>query len=148
MKMKLLRVCSLTIATIGLVLVSGCVIGPDGRMSLQLPVIDVVPVVPVVVAPAVVVEVPETYVEVPEIGFVGEVGGVYYCLDDGVWAVCDDVRLGRFHDWERAGHGDWRSHAIRNDRFRTDRNGHVQQRQDKQRKPAPPAQKKKSDKKK
>ena len=62
--------------------------------------------------------------------YVGFVGDQYYYLGPGhVWLFCEPFRLERFHGWER-GHADWRSHAIRNDRYRTDRNGHVQPRRD------------------
>ena len=56
--------------------------------------------------------------------YVGVVGGQYLYLGPGnVWLVCEPYRLERFHGWER-GHPDWQSHAIRNDRYRRDRNGH------------------------
>jgi hypothetical protein len=62
--------------------------------------------------------------------YVGFVGDQYYYLGPGnVWLFCEPFRLERFHGWER-GHADWRDHAIRNDRYRTDRNGHVQSRRD------------------
>jgi hypothetical protein len=62
--------------------------------------------------------------------YVGFVGDRYYYLGPGnVWLFCEPFRLERFHGWER-GHADWRDHAIRNDRYRTDRNGHVQSRHD------------------
>ena len=69
--------------------------------------------------------------------YVGVVGDQYFYLGPGnVWLVCDPFRLERFHGWERD-HRDWRNHAIRNDRFRADRNGHVQPRRDAQAKAAP-----------
>lgn len=59
---------------------------------------------------------------------VGLVGGQYYYLGPGnLWLVAEPFRLDRFHGWE-GGHADWRAHAVRNDRYRTDRNGHVQPR--------------------
>jgi hypothetical protein len=136
MKRKCLRACILSIAAGGLVLVSGCVVEPNGQVGLQLPVISIAP--PVVVAPAIVVDPPvvEAPVMVPEsyvwdgYEYVGFVGGQYFYLGPGnVWLVCEPFRLERFQGWER-GHPDWRDHAIRNDRFRADRNGHIQPRHD------------------
>ena len=128
MKMKCLRVSSLLMAAAGLTFASGCVVDQYGRVMVPAPVVFA-PAPPAVImtAPEPAVEVgfgvPDVYVEVPGIGFVGEVGDSYYYLDGGRWVICDSVRLGRFHEWERVGHGDWRSHAIRNDRFRTDSRG-------------------------
>ena len=62
--------------------------------------------------------------------YVGFVGDQYYYLGPGnVWLFCEPFRLDRFHGWER-GHVGWRDHAVRNDHYRTDRNGHVQPRHD------------------
>ena len=108
-------------------MVSGCVIEPNGMVRVA-PVVVAPPVV-AVTAPAVevappIVEVPDTYVW-DGIEFVGLVGDQYFYLGPGnVWVVCDTVRLGRFHGWERV-HPDWRVHAIRNDRFRRDARGEV-----------------------
>jgi hypothetical protein len=138
MKTKCLRACILSMAAGGLVLVSGCVVEPNGQVAFQPLVIAAPP--PVYVAPQPVVEepvmVPETYVWD---GYenVGLVGGQYFYLGPGnVWLVAEPFRLERFHGWER-GHPDWRDHAIRNDRFRTDRNGHVQPRHGEPEKAAP-----------
>jgi hypothetical protein len=69
--------------------------------------------------------VPDNYVW-DGVEFVGVVGGAYFYLGPGnVWLACGPDRLERFHGWERY-HADWRDHAIRNDRFRTDAHGHVQ----------------------
>jgi hypothetical protein len=74
---------------------------------------------PVVYAPAppeavVTVGVPDAYVW-DGVEFVGFVGGRYmYLGPGGGWLVCDNVRLERFHGWER-GHPDWRRTAIRNE---------------------------------
>jgi len=139
MKIKYLRVCVLSMAAGGIgVLVSGCVVEPNGRVSFQ-PLVIAAPA-PVVMAPAPVVEapvmVPETYVW-DGVEFVGVVGDQYFYLGPGnVWLVCEPFRLERFHGWERE-HGDWREHAIRNDRFRTDRYGHVQPRHGEPAKAAP-----------
>jgi hypothetical protein len=88
--------------------------------------VEVAAPAPVVVAPApvtVAVGVPDNYVW-DGYEYVGLVGDQYYYLGPGnVWLVCDPYRLDRFRGWER-GHSDWRSHATRNDRYRTDRNGH------------------------
>jgi hypothetical protein len=119
MKTKCVRACSLVIAAGGLVLVSGCVVEPNGTIGFQ----------PLIVAPQPVVEepvmVPETYVW-DGVEFVGLVGDQYFYLGPGnVWLVAEPFRLERFHGWERD-HADWRERAIRNDRFRTDAHGHVQ----------------------
>jgi len=113
------------------VLVSGCVVYPNGTVGLQ-PLIIAAPAPMVVAAPPPAVEVAPPVVEVPDsyvwdgVEFVGVVGGAYFYLGPGdVWLACDPVRLERFHGWERY-HSDWRDHAIRNDRFRTDAHGHVQ----------------------
>jgi len=132
MKTKCLRVCILSMAAGGIsVLVSGCVVYPNGTVGLQ-PLIIAAPAPVVVAAPPPVVEVAPPVVEVPDsyvwdgVEFVGVVGGAYFYLGPGdVWLACDPVRLERFHGWERY-HADWRDHAIRNDRFRTDAHGHVQ----------------------
>ena len=80
---------------------------------------------PVVVAEPVMV--PESYVW-DGYEFVGLVGNQYFYLGPGnIWLLSEPFRLERFHGWERD-HRDWREHAIRNDRFRTDHNGHVQPR--------------------
>jgi hypothetical protein len=129
MKSKCLRMCVLSVAAAGIgVLMSGCVVEPDGRVVFR-PVVYVAPQ-PVYVAPAPVVleepvMVPDTYVWDGD-EFVGVVGDQYFYLGPGdVWLVCEPFRLERFHGWER-GHADWREHAIRNDRFRKDARGHVQ----------------------
>jgi hypothetical protein len=81
---------------------------------------------PVVVAPAPVVTVqavPESYVY-DGVEYVGVVGTQYYYLGPGnVWLTLDGPRVTRFHEWEH-GHADWRTHAIRNERFRHDEHGH------------------------
>jgi hypothetical protein len=139
MKTKLVRVCSLSIAAGGLVLVSGCVVQPNGQVAFQPFVIAPAPVYmapqPVYVAPQpVVVEpvmVPDSYVMVDG-EYMGIVGDQYFYLGvGGVWLVCDSVRLERFHGWERD-HPDWREHAIRNDRFRKDAHGREQPLRDNQ----------------
>jgi hypothetical protein len=59
------------------------------------------------------VGVPDYYVW-DGVEYVGMVGGTYmYLGPGGTWLVCDSVRLGRFHGWER-GHPDWRRTAIHN----------------------------------
>ena len=83
---------------------------------------------PVVVVPApavtVAVGVPDFYVW-DGVEFVGVIGTQYVYLGPGdVWMVCDPVRLGRFHDWER-GHADWRAHSTANVKFRSDANIHA-----------------------
>ena len=124
MKSPWLRRGGLIMAVGSLALVSGCVVQPDGRVYVGLPVVTV--------APAVVVEpvmVPDTYVwdGQEQIGFIG---GRYYYLGAGdVWLVAGTDRLGYFHGWER-GHPDWRNHAVRNDRYRRDSRGRSQPRRD------------------
>jgi hypothetical protein len=96
--------------------------GPSVTVQIGAPP----PVVVVAPAPAPVIvsTVPDTYVW-DGVEYVGVVGGAYFYLGVGnVWLPFDSVRVARFHDWERV-HGDWRDHAIRNDRFRNDAHGHV-----------------------
>jgi hypothetical protein len=111
-----------------LALVSGCVVEPARRVV-------VVPAPSPPPAPAVVVVAPGTVI-VPDdyvwdgYEYVGLVGDQYYYLGPGnFWIICDPVRLKRFHGWERL-HSDWRSHAIRNDRYRNDSHGRFQPRRD------------------
>ena len=137
MTTKCLRVFILSIAAGGFV--SGCVVEPSGRVAFQ-PFVVVAPA-PVYVAPQPMVVVGPPMVEVAPMmvpdsyawdgyEYVGLVGDQYYYLGPGnVWLFCEPFRLDRFHGWER-GHADWRDHAVRNDRYRTDRNGHVQPRRD------------------
>jgi hypothetical protein len=131
MKINYSSVFILSVTTVGLALVSGCVVEPSGRLAFE-PVVVVAPA-PVVYAPAPEpVLVPDEYVWD---GYenVGIVGDQYYYLGPGnVWIVADPFRLDRFHGWER-GHGDWRGHAIRNDRYRRDSRGHEQPRHDRDR---------------
>jgi hypothetical protein len=119
MKTKCLRACILSMAAGGIsMLVSGCVVYPNGTVGLQ-PLIIAAP------APVEPVMVPDSYVW-DGVEFIGVVGGAYFYLGPGnVWLACDPVRLERFHGWERH-HPDWRDHAIRNDRFRKDAHGHIQ----------------------
>lgn len=131
MKTKWIRAAGLCIAAGGLMLIAGCAIEPNGRVVFAPPVVVATP--GVVVAPAPPppppepVYVPDTYVW-DGYEYVGVVGDQYFYLGPGnVWLVCDPFHLDRFHGWERY-HHDWRAHAIRNDRFRTDRYGHVQPR--------------------
>jgi hypothetical protein len=142
MKTKSLRVFFLSIAAGGLVWVCGCVVEPNGRVVGVWPFVVVAPPPVVYAAPPPVVYAappPDVYaapVMIPDsyvwdgYEYVGFVGDQYYYLGPGnVWLFCEPFRLERFHGWERD-HGDWRNHAIRNDRYRTDRNGHVQPRHD------------------
>jgi hypothetical protein len=141
MKTKCLHAGILSLAAGGLMLISGCVVQPDGRVAFQPLVVQ--PVV-VATAPGPVVEVaPPEPVLVPDnyvwdgVEFVGLVGDQYFYLGPNhVWLVADSVRLERFHGWERF-HPDWRVHAIRNDNFRRDAHGHEQPRRDAPRKEAP-----------
>lgn len=117
-----------SIAILASVLGSGCVVRPDGRVEFAPVVIAPAPVV-VAPAPVEVVTVPDDYVW-DGYEYVGIVGDQYYYLGPGdVWLVCDPIRLERFHGWE-GGHPDWRTHAIRNDRYRNDSHGHYHPRRD------------------
>jgi hypothetical protein len=122
MKTNYLPVCALSMVAGGLVLASGCVVTPDGRVGFA-PVVVAGPA-PVVVAPEPEpVLIPDDYVW-DGYEYVGLVGDQYYYLGPGnVWLACDPVRLDRFHIWI-GGHPDWRGHFVRNDRFRNDRSGH------------------------
>jgi hypothetical protein len=130
MKSKWSRVFVLSVTAVGFV--SGCVVDPYGRVAFR-PFVVVAPQPVVYVAPPPVEEapvmVPDNYVW-DGYEYVGLVGDQYYYLGPGnVWLFCEPFRLERFHGWE-GGHGDWRAHAVRNDRYRTDRNGHAQPRRD------------------
>jgi hypothetical protein len=125
MKANILSTCILLTAVGGVVLVSGCVVEPNGQLAFAAPVY--VAPQPVYVAPQpVVVEadvVPDTYVW-DGVEFVGFVGDQYFYLGPGnIWLACDRDRLERFHGWERY-HADWQEHANRNDRYRNDAHGH------------------------
>ncbi|HEX4263701.1 MAG TPA: hypothetical protein VH597_05125 [Verrucomicrobiae bacterium] len=125
MNIKFMRAGGLLVAVAGLMLASGCIVEPRGRVIVAAPG-------PVVVAPAPPpppepVYVPDDYVW-DGYEYVGVVGDQCFYLGPGnVWLVCEPFRLERFHGWERY-HRDWRVHAIRNDRFRSDRYGHYQPR--------------------
>lgn len=99
--------------------------GLPGPVVVTPPVAPAVVVAPpqaVVVVPPV-VEFPDTYVW-DGVEYVGVVDDRYFYLGPGnIWLACGPDRLARFHEWERF-HADWRAHAIRNDRFRTDGHGH------------------------
>jgi len=111
-----------SIMILAAVLVSGCVVEPDGRVGVG--VVAAPPPVEVEVA-----TIPDDYVW-DDYEYVGLVGDQYYYLGPGnVWLVCEPFRLERVHGWER-GHPDWRVHAIRNDRYRNDSHGHYQPRHD------------------
>jgi len=132
MKIKSMRACSALVAASGLILMAGCVIEPP-RVAVRGPVV-VAPVPPpppplVVVAPAPpppgpVVYVPDSYFW-DGYEYVGLVGDDYCYLGPGnVWVVCEPWRLNRVHVWIH-GHPDWHAHLVVNERFRTDRYGHV-----------------------
>ena len=111
---------SLVIGSLG-VMITGCVVEP---MHVGFRPVVVAAPEPVYYAPEPVM-VPDSYVWD---GYenVGMVGGAYFYLGAGnVWLSLDLYRMERFHGWE-GGHAGWRDHAIRNDRFRNDRNGHGQ----------------------
>lgn len=136
MKINCLRACILSMAAGGLGLLSGCVVEPNGQVAFQ-PFVVAAPVPePVIVAePPEPVMVPDSYAW-DGYEYIGLVGGQYFYLGLGnVWLVAEPFRLERFHGWERD-HPDWQNHAIRNDRFRTDRYGHVQPRRDERARPA------------
>ena len=72
-----------------------------------------------------------------------------YMRGPGVWVECDEVRLARFHGWER-GHPDWRRNAIHNDRDHRREERKVEERRGEERKVekerGKPAEKKKEEK--
>jgi hypothetical protein len=93
------------------VLLSGCYVGirPYG------PTVAVQPLPPPVVvqtpAPMPVVSYAPEYYSWDGYEYVGLYGDQYVYWNAGAWVVCDGVRLGRFHGWERY-HPGWRTHAI------------------------------------
>ena len=111
-------------------LVSGCVVQPDGRVAFEPVVVAPAPVVvesapppPGPVVEAGVDVVPDDYVW-DGYEYVGIVGDQYFYLGPGnVWLVCDPIRINHFHVWI-GGHPDWRAHFVHNDRFRNDAHGH------------------------
>jgi hypothetical protein len=101
--MKMARKTAVCLSAIITTLVSGCTVTmtPNGVVATG-------PEPVVVVAP-------ETYVW-DGVEYVGFYNGQYMYLNGGgVWVVCDEARLARFHGWER-GHPDWRREAIHYDR--------------------------------
>ena len=138
MKTNCQRMGMLALAAGGIALLAGCAVEPNGQVVVGLPVVTFAPVVAVDAEP---VLVPDTYVWD---GYenVGMVGGAYFYLGPGnVWLACDGYRMDRFHGWA-GGHPGWEGHGIRNDRYRTDHYGHVQQRRNG---PGRPAQKRQED---
>jgi hypothetical protein len=120
---KIVPALGISSLTLTLALASGCVVRPDGRVEAGVEVTAPTPEVTVETA------VPDDYVW-DGYEYVGLVGDQYYYLGSGnVWIIADPFRLNRFHGWER-GHPDWRTHAIRNERFRRDTHGHEQPRHD------------------
>ena len=121
---KIIHALGISSAVLAMLIVSGCVVRPDGRVGVGVGVAVETP-------PPVTVEttVPDDYVWDGD-EYVGVVGDQYYYLGpDHVWLVADPVRLERFHGWER-GHPDWRTHAIRNEQYRRDARGHEQPRRE------------------
>ena len=100
--MNLKRRSKLYLSVVAAAAVSGCTV-------------SLTPVAPPPPAVTVAVGVPEAYVW-DGVEFVGEYNGRYMYLNGGVWVECDEVRLGRFHGWER-GHPEWRRNAIHNYRY-------------------------------
>jgi hypothetical protein len=104
------------------------IMGISSLATLKLmsgPAVGITVQVPAPPPPSITVTVgiPDTYVW-DGYEYVGVVGSQYYYLGSGnVWVVCDPGRVARFYDWERA-HADWREHAIRNEHFRRDAEGH------------------------
>lgn len=94
--------------------------GPAVGITVQVPV----PVPPPPPSITVTVGVPDAYVW-DGYEYVGVVGTQYFYLGAGdYWLPCDAVRLGHFHEWERA-HADWRAHTVVNAHYRVDARGHV-----------------------
>jgi len=94
------------------------------------PVVFTPPPPPVVASPVVVqpgisvnIGVPDSYVwDGSE--YVGVIGDQYYYLGPNhAWLPLGSDRLAHFHDWERSNH-DWRDHAIQNEKYRLDAQGH------------------------
>ena len=114
--MKQIKTVVLLLGSIVILTFTGCVATwTPGyvAVSAPVPVVEVQPAM--VVGP--VEFIPETYVW-DGFEYVGVVGGEYvYLGPTGVWFRCEPWRLGRFHGWER-GHGDWHSHAVRNEHYR------------------------------
>ncbi len=116
-KTKKMIVLALSISSLA-ALPSMAGVGVGIQINVPAPVI-VAPAPPVVTVQAV----PDSYVW-DGTEYVGVVGSQYYYLGPGnVWLTLDGPRVARFHDWER-GHADWRTHAIRNDKYRRDAHGH------------------------
>jgi hypothetical protein len=87
------------------------VVTPSASITLATPAVSVQ------------VGVPESYTWDGD-EYVGLVGNGYYYLGPGnVWLPLDQHRLDRFRLWEHD-HGDWRHHAIVNERYRNDAHGH------------------------
>jgi len=93
----------------------------SGEIGVQINVPIPVVTIP---APTVAVQtVPDSYAW-DGTEYVGVVGSQYYYLGpDHVWLTLDGSRRTRFHDWEQT-HADWRTHAVRNERYRSDAHGH------------------------
>ena len=110
---------------LGVTSLATCTLMADPFVVIHTPSIVISPPVVVVPAPVVTVDVgvPDQYVW-DGTEYVGVVGDQYYYLGpDHVWLVMDAPRQARFHDWARI-HADWRTHAIRNDKYRRDAHGH------------------------
>ena len=131
MKINYMRLASLSLVAGGVVMLSGCIVEPRGRVVARPyyapPPPPVVYNPPPPYAPAVVVEpayVPESYVwdGYEYVGFVN--GGYFYLGPGNIWLACEPFRLERFHGWERL-HPNWRAIAIRNDRYRADAHGRI-----------------------
>jgi hypothetical protein len=122
----------LSIAAGGLAFVAGCVIYPGGRVGFAPIVVAPEPVYappPLAYSPPPPVEAEAEPVMVPDdyvwdgYEYVGLVGDQYFYLGPGNFSLLvEPWRLDRYHGWER-GHPEWRSHLIRNDRFRKDAQG-------------------------
>ena len=113
------------IAVLGVASLTTCTLLAGPLLVIQAPSIVIGPPVVTVPAPVVIVNagVPDDYTW-DGTEYVGMVGDQYYYLGpDHVWLTLDAPRLARFHDWSR-GHADWRTHAIRNDKYRRDAHGH------------------------
>jgi hypothetical protein len=109
------------ISVLGVASLATCTLVAGPFIVVQPPVVVVNPPPPVV---SVTVGVPDDYVW-DGTEYVGLVGNQYYYLGPNhVWLTVDAPRLARFNGWAR-NHGDWRLHAIRNDKYRSDAHGHV-----------------------
>jgi hypothetical protein len=122
MKMNILQIAVVGISTLAATSSMGQRVGV--QINVPAPVITVPAPAVTVQTPAVTVQaVPDSYAW-DGTEYVGVVGTSYFYLGAGdVWLPLDGPRLTRFNGWARD-HGDWRSHMVRNEKYRHDAKGH------------------------